>query len=485
MINRLFPSLCFLLCVVKLTAIDAAISYATFQSPDQAYLELYLRIDGTSISFNPVIGDSLHQARADITLQFFGEDQPAFADRFQVSSPLTAIPVDFIALQRYPLPPGAYELILELGDAADTENSKKYRAAFEIRFVQDTIAQSDISLLAGIQPANTNGPLVRNGIQAEPLPNRYYGPESERLYFYHEIYHADRFIGEDFVLTYAIESLQNGTSERILERHKRQAAQPIISQYAQLDIRDLPSGIYQLAVEIRDRRKKLISRKLTFFQRSNPGLWKEEEWLATFDPTQSFVGNIPEDSLSYSLRALNPILPPADMESINWLLKQKDQRALRAFLLAYWSEQAGDRADLAYREYMAIARAIDQQFHSGFRYGFETDRGYIYLKYGQPTEIETRENEPSAPPYEIWTYDMLPATQQNNVRFVFYNPSLAPGDYRLLHSTARGELQQPQWQRILYRNAPNETDGNDFLEGTEVIDNFHRSSRRIFGEGGG
>jgi GWxTD domain-containing protein len=318
----------------------------------------------------------------------------------------------------------------------------------------------------------------------EPLPNRYYGPENQRLYFYHEIYHADRFIGQDFVLTYAVESLQNGNRRRLIERHKRQAAEDIISLYGQLDIAELPTGFYHLAVELRDPRKKLISRKITFFQRSNPGLWQKEEWLSKFDPGQTFVGDIPEDSLAYNLRALSPVLPPTEMESVNWLLKQKDPTAQRAFLLAYWAGQGGDQAQVVYEDYMAIARAVDQAFKSGFRYGFETDRGYIYLKYGRPTEIEARENEPSAPPYEIWTYDQLPATQQNNVRFIFYNPSLAPGDYVLLHATARGELQQPQWQRILYKNAPNQAAGDDFLEGTEVIDNFHRSSRRIFGEGG-
>jgi GWxTD domain-containing protein len=318
----------------------------------------------------------------------------------------------------------------------------------------------------------------------EPLPHRYYAPENASLFFYHEIYHSDRSFGEDFVLTYAVESIRNGISTRIIERHKRKSPEKIISVYGQLDIRELPSGSYQLAVELRTRDKELISRKTTFFHRSNPGLWQQEEWLAGFDPSQTFVGSIPADSLAYSIRALNPVLPPPDMESVNWLLKQQDQRSQRAFLLSYWSEKDGNSAESAYRNYMKIARAVDRQFHSGFRYGFETDRGYIYLKYGRPTEIEERENEPAAPPYKIWTYDFLPATQQNNVRFIFYNPSLAPGDYRLLHSTARGELQQPQWQRILYKNAPNETSNDDFLEGTGVIDNFHRSSRRIFGEGG-
>ena len=466
-----------------MVAINAAISYAVFQSPDQAYLELYLRIEGDDIRFTPV-QDSLRQAQAAIQIQFIQEGKLHLADRFKVNSPLSEKPVDFIALQRYPLADGPYELILEISDVVNAENKKRYRASLDILFQENALVQSDISLLANIQSATTSGPLVRNGVLMEPLPNRYYGPENHRLYFYHEIYHADRFIGQDFVVTYAVESLQNGNTHRIIERHKRQSAADIISLYGQLDIQELSTGYYQLAIELRDPQKNLIKRKITFFQRSNPGLWQQEEWLARFDPSQTFVGNIPEDSLAYSLRALSPVLPSTEMESVNWLLKQKDHRSQQAFLLAYWAGQAGDQAQPAYESYMKIARAVDQEFKSGFRYGFETDRGYIYLKYGRPTEIEARENEPSAPPYAVWTYDQLPATRQNNVRFIFYNPSLAPGDYILLHSTARGEIQQPQWQRILYKNAPNEADGNDFLEGTEVIDNFHRSSRRIFGEGG-
>ncbi|PHN01439.1 GWxTD domain-containing protein [Flavilitoribacter nigricans] len=473
----------FLLFTLRLSAIDAAISYAAYQTPDQAYVELALRVSGAGITFQPV-NDTLLRAQADILLHFYRDGKVERTDHFRISSPESPVPLDFIALQRYVLPAGNYDLVLELSDAADNDNRKRYRAGMEIRFQRDSLAQSDISLLADMYAHAGKGLLIRNGIHMEPLPDRYYGPDGERLYFYHEIYGSDRFIGQDFVVTYAIESLQNGERTRIMERHKRQSPEKVISLYGQMDIRELPSGLYQLAVEVRDPQKNLLSRSFTFFQRSNPELWRQEGWLARFDPDLTFVGRIPEDSLAYSLRALNPVLPPSDMESVNWLLKQKDIRSQRAYLFAYWAARAGDRAPVDYQQYMEIARAVDQQFNSGFRYGFETDRGYVYLKYGRPTEIEARENEPSAPPYEVWTYDHLPATRQNNVRFIFYNPSLAPGDYRLLHSTARGELQQPQWQRILYRNAPNQTGSDDFLEGTEVIDNFHRSSRRIFGEGG-
>ena len=74
---------------------------------------------------------------------------------------------------------------------------------------------------------------------------------------------------------------------------------------------------------------------------------------------------------------------------------------------------------------------------------------------------------------------MHPPTMQSNVKFIFYNPHLAPGDYRLLHSTAIGELSNPQWQRELYRNSPNSFNGDPF-GGTGVNDGFNRQARDVF-----
>jgi hypothetical protein len=131
--------------------------------------------------------------------------------------------------------------------------------------------------------------------------------------------------------------------------------------------------------------------------------------------------------------------------------------------------------------HMEVAHAVDVKFRSGFRHGIETDRGFAYLKYGQPDDIEGREDEPSAPPYEIWIYYDFPFTKQKNVKFLFYNPSLAPGEFRLLHSTALGELNNPQWELELYRDAPDQVDGDAF-DSTSMKDNFNRSAKRIMND---
>ncbi|HPG73539.1 MAG TPA: hypothetical protein PLM49_04550, partial [Bacteroidales bacterium] len=38
---------------------------------------------------------------------------------------------------------------------------------------------------------------------------------------------------------------------------------------------------------------------------------------------------------------------------------------------------------------------------------------------------------------------------ENNKKFVFYNTALAGEEYELLHSDVKGELRNPNWERLL------------------------------------
>jgi len=126
---------------------------------------------------------------------------------------------------------------------------------------------------------------------------------------------------------------------------------------------------------------------------------------------------------------------------------------------------------------MKVAKVVDFEYNSGFGYGFETDRGHVYLKYGKPDEVIFEENEPSAPPYEIWFYTTFPATHQANVRFLFYNPTLAHNAFTLLHSTANGEVNNDLWEVQLYKDATLEIPG---VNEKEMPNNVYRKAREYF-----
>ncbi len=103
------------------------------------------------------------------------------------------------------------------------------------------------------------------------------------------------------------------------------------------------------------------------------------------------------------------------------------------------------------------------------------------MKYGKPNDIVAVDDDPVAPPYEIWVYYNFPKTNQKNVKFLFYNPSLAGEDFIMLHSTARGEINNPRWERTLYsRNAGEQYEGDNYHDATTMQRNVARNARTYF-----
>ena len=467
----------------SLPALDASVSYASFKSPSQSYVEIYLHIAGRSVTFQPMT-DSTYQAGVEVVLLFKRGEEIVKFDKYTLNSPVASRPIDFIDLKRYALEDGKYELVVAVKDIHRPENAKEFKTEIEFDYQGEALQQSGLVLLASYQRSeDATNAFVKSGIQMEPLPYNFYSRHASSLIFYNEVYNSDKAIGEDFMVSYSIEKLDNGGSEMVMIGHKRQKPQSITPLLVHMDISQVPSGNYNLIVEVRNRAKELMSQKRIFFQRSNPFLDRELESVqlaANVNLKEEFVEILTPEELEYSLRAMTPKLPQGDVDLVNSMIRDDSINAQRLYLFSFWAKESPTNPEFAYQKYMEVARAIDQQFDSGFRHGFETDRGYIYLKYGQPDDIENRDQEPSAPPYEIWTYYEFPSTNQNNVKFVFYNPSLAPGDYQLLHSTAFGELNNPQWQRDLYRDVPNEIQGSDYFGGSDVQDNFNRNASRVF-----
>jgi GWxTD domain-containing protein len=480
MLTRLFVFLGALLCLSSLRALDASVSFARFSSPQLHYVELYLHVAGRTVQFTPRT-DSTFQAAVDVLILFEQEGTIVKYDHYRLNSPVTNNPADFIDLKRYALEDGAYTLAVLVEDAADSTNVREYRTDFQLSFSGAQVEQSDIQLLASVQPGESASAFVKNGVLMEPLPYHFYGRGANVLSFYQEIYGSDAYLNDDFMVSYHVQRLANGEPVSVLIGHKRMSPAPVVPLLVQVDISQLVSGNYQLLVEVRDRERQLISERRTAFQRSNPLVDAEylEETLAQVSLDQEFVGHLNVEELRYALLALTPHLPQNDVSLVNTYLRDTvNLHAQRMYLFSFWArERPADPAG-AYFEYMEVARAVDNLFESGFRNGFETDRGYIYLKYGQPDDIVRNESEPSAPPYEIWSYNKIDRTNQNNVRFIFYNPSLAAEDFVLLHSDVIGERQNPQWQMELYRNAPGDHP-DDYFMGLEVQDNLGRRASRL------
>lgn len=463
-------------------AVEANLSYTVFNSPSGPYLELSLHLVGSSLQFAPV-SDTSGRVGVEVIVLFQRSGTVATADRMIIQSPLAAGPIDFVDVHRYPLEPGSYDLQVQVQDQHEETNQRIFRTEVLIPvFPKDRISQSAPQLLASVSPVtSTDDPFAKSGWHLEPLPYSYYGRGTSMLYAYGEFYGADQYEGA-VVVCQKIERVVGGNRMVVQQRNQKGEKLAVLPVLAQLDIRQLPSGNYQFAMELRSARNELISRREIPFQRSNPGVAAPNTDLAAASTArdrwkESFVAQLSLDTLRYGLRAITPLIPNQDQTVLDVLIKGEDTEAQRMYLYRFWATEYPANPREGYEDYMAVARAIDLQFQSGFRHGFETDRGYIYLKYGQPNDRVRDEADPVAPPYEVWSYDFIPRTGQSNVRFIFYNPSLAADDFILLHSDVIGERQNPQWEVELYRDAPGDHPG-DYLQGTRVGDGFGRRARK-------
>lgn len=462
-------------------ALDASVSFCAFKGSDQNYVELYLHFVGETIKHRDTPDGKL-QAGVEVLVVFKQGEKVIKYDKFNLQSPIVEKRKDFIDLKRYGLENGKYELVVNIVDLQNGENKRQFSTPIEIGFAEADLEQSDIQILASVKKATPgqNSSLVKNGIEVEPLPFNFYARNMKELIFYNEIYNSDKTIGDAFFISFSIQkATEDNTGEVVMTGYKKLEPAAVVPVLQNMDISEVPSGNYLFSVEVRNRNKELLSQKAVFFQRSNP----------SFDPAPDpdeklageFVSLLTDEELTFGIRAVAPLVPN-DAEMLNSIIAEKRMSAMKIYLLSFWSKQNPEDPETSYRKYTEVAKAVDRQFNSGFGYGFETDRGLIYMKYGRPSDMISVEDEMSAPPYEIWSYNEFPQTNQNNVRFLFYNPSLSPGNYQLLHSTARTELSNPQWQLELYRDSNEAPVDGNFIDGTQMGDGTGRRAVRYFND---
>jgi len=480
MITRFLSMICCLLTFFQIAyGVDVSVQMHAFKGPEKPYIELSLYVIGTSMT--PINVDSVNvQSKLEVLMTCRKGNDIVLADKYLLISPSSLIQENFMDVKRYALPNGKYIVTYELLDLADSLNAIILSEEINVAFGQSALELSDVQLLAAVDEQGQNENMMKNGVFMEPLPFAFYHQDLDQLIIYNEVYGLDQLEDDRYYATFSVATREK-PGINVLETHKLLEPAPTIPLLKQIDIRDLPSGNYVVTVGVhRSDRAELVHQNVSF-QRSNP-----ERDVKAFGETAkstlatSFTTDIPDDSLRYCLKAIAPVVSSIDNEVLNYVIKNGSNDSKRFFLHRYWTSQNLNQPEVVFNAYMQVAKAIDQLYNSGFGYGFETDRGHIYMKYGRPDDVITVLDEPSAPPYEIWFYNEFEATHQANVRFLFYNPSLADNDYELLHSTAIGERNSPRWEIILYGSAPTQAAGNDFISGTKMQDNFFRNARRYF-----
>lgn len=369
---------------------------------------------------------------------------------------LDSLQTDLVHQEFFDLPPGEYQLSIEVRDLNSSDTTvTRYDAPLAIGARPSGLSISDILFAERFERAPTDVP-SKFGYRAVPLLSDYLPRSVNHLAFYAEVYGADQRFGQDslYLLSWQVEDMDKRKVSGGLKKGQRSKARDVEPVFAEFDIGQLLSGNYLAVVEIRDRRGDLVDRRELFFQRNNPIAFSYDlQSLAAFDISNTFAGAFQDaDSLAAHIHSLRPIADPLERKIIDDRWKDRDMDLMRRFMYSFWANRGAD-PESAWRAYRAEVIKVNKIFGCRVLRGYETDRGQTYLKYGPPNTMMDRFNEMGTLPYTIWHY--YRAGKYTNRRFVFYQPDLANSCLVLLHSEVPGEMNNPQWNNILHqRNVP-------------------------------
>jgi len=428
----------------------AYLTYATFNSPEGPYIETYLAVDAKSVVYKK-LSDGNFQGTVNILMTFKLNNEIKAFKKYELKSPAVADTAKrdfhFIDQQRFLLPNGTYEFEVQLSDQNKKAEVTPYAQTITISYPKDKPAISGIELVKSYSHSEKATEINKSGYDLIPYVYSFYPQTDSKLIFYCELYNVGKQVGagEKYLLTYFIETLENGQRVKDLAKIKKETAKEVTAVLADLNIVNLPTGNYHLVVEARDQQNQVITSRKLFFQRSNPYAQLTINDLAAANPANSFVEKYTNiDSLREYVSSTYPISSALEKNFLKGNLKTASHEVLQQYFLGFWQRRDANDPEQAWNAYKYMVEVTEHNFGTPVKRGYQTDRGRVFLQYGAPNVRAERYNEPSNYPYEIWQYYTLP--NQSNRKFVFYSPDMVTSDFFLLHSDAIGEIHNTRWQ---------------------------------------
>lgn len=222
----------------------------------------------------------------------------------------------------------------------------------------------------------------------------------------------------------------------------------------------LVSGNYDLIVYLMQDSLKIFRKQKSGFQVLND--IKEKVVDENFDAQNTttlvnikstFVANYDLETLKKNIGALAPISKGVEFKVVQDLSNIGDKEYLQHFFFNFWYNRNASEPEKEWKLYADKLNYVAKQYGTATMPGYQTDRGRIYLQYGEPTKYERVPAEKDALPYEIWVYKFI--ENKSNIYFLFYQPGNMGSQMFLLNSNFDGEVRNPNWAQTLLMDPNN------------------------------
>ncbi len=452
----------------------------TFKTLESPYLESYLSVIGNSAVFAKK-ENGKYQAVLEVTIIFKENGIIKNFKKYQLTSPeiknKNSYKPNFIDVQRFVLENGIYNYELKIIDINAEKSEINYKNILNLDYRSNLVQFSDIQLIESFSKTKKENILSKNSYDLIPYISDFYPENINKLIFYSEIYNTDKYLAKDesFLIRYFIEK---SDKEIILNKYvsffKKKSAS-IIPVFSEFNIENLPSGNYNLVIEARNRKNELLKSKKFTFQRSNV---KKDNLIfeaSKENLNSSFVAQINDaEILKENIKSLYPISSEIEKNYANNIIKINNFEKMQNYFYVFWYKRDEKNYEKLWKNYKKRVDFVNNSYSTQVKKGYYTDRGRIYLQYGSPNSVIESKHEPSSYPYEIWHYYRL--EDQTNKRFVFYNQFIVGDEYTLIHSNAKGEFSNRNWEVILQNRNEMRTDHDR----TNAKDHYGSQARKNF-----
>ncbi|MEW6004335.1 MAG: GWxTD domain-containing protein [Stygiobacter sp.] len=412
------------------------------------YLEFYYELNPNGMKVINSPNGQVSEAIVHIEMKNLSTGEFFINRNWKIQSPVAdSVQKTLSGVIGYVVPAGKYSLYLKAYDSQNQNMSKTIEETIQINpFSNEKYSLSDIELSNRIKKdgADQNSIFYKNTLEVYPNPSMFYSDQSPVLFYYAELYNLKLSNPEQQFILQRLLFNSQGKSVYKLDKQIKQTSNASV-EIGLINLSKYPTDTYNLVLSLIDpaTNQAYISSKRFYFYNptvsdslskivSNANLLSSEFAVYTNEECDKLFAQ------SKYIASKNEIDQYKKLDSLN---------AKREFLFRFWKNRDSDLSTERNEfkdEYMRRVLYANENFTVAGKDGYLSDRGRVYLIYGSPDQRDFYHSESNMKPYEIWFYNDI----EGGVQFIFGDIS-GFGNYELLHSTKRGEVNDPDWERRL------------------------------------
>ncbi len=421
---------------------------------EHLYLEVYYAFDVSLLKYVKKNSDLQSEAIASVMFKRSSDDSIVARQAWRI--PFTVSDTTMLQNSRsysdvfgFYLKPDIYRVYVVATDMNAPATRDSFSVVINLKpFTTETIALSDVELCTSINQIerDSTNRFYKNTFEVKPNPTRMFGLHQPALFYYLEAYNLKKKQSENY---YTKAIITNAVGKEVInhEKVKRRINDSNV-EVGMMKVNSLRTGAYTFTYIITDsvdNTQYSTSEKFFIFNPSLPNDTLVSASATNIDASE--YATMSEEELNKEFEQSRYVATKSEIDQYK---KLNGVEAKRKAMFQFWGSRDDDRTtpeNEQKREYFRRVAVANTQYKTGFREGWKTDRGRVYILYGAPDEVERHANEIDTKPYEAWHYNSI----QGGVQFIFGDRT-GFSDYILLHSTHRSELRDENWRKQIQAN---------------------------------